>query len=118
VVEVELSDGQQDSGKRQVRAEPAEQRLNARERPVDQRGVLATHAVQDTHRLHQTLSEETRHTQSGNPMVGLREEEKNGPSVFLLFSSSVSILQEVSFYSIFYNFPTFPKLAVPYAVNW
>lgn len=59
MVEIELSDGQQDSGERQVRAEPTKERLNARERSVDQRGVLLTHTVQDTHRLNQTLREET-----------------------------------------------------------
>lgn len=63
MVEVELSYGQQDSGKRQVGAEPTKERLDARKRSEDQRGVLPTHTVEDTHRLHQTLTEETGQTQ-------------------------------------------------------
>lgn len=63
VVEVELCYRQQDSGKWQVRAEPTKKRLNAWERSVDQWGVFYTHTVQDTHRLHQALEEETGQTQ-------------------------------------------------------
>lgn len=63
VVEVELCYGQQDSGKRQVWAEPTKEPLDARKRSEDQRGVLHTHAVQDTHRLHQTLREGTGQTE-------------------------------------------------------
>lgn len=55
VVEVELCYRQQDSGKRQVWAEPTKERLNARKRPVHQRGVFYTHTVQDSHCLHQAL---------------------------------------------------------------
>ncbi len=62
MVEVELCDGQQDSGKRQIQAEPPKESLDARERSVDQRGVLDTHEVQDTHSFDQTLREETGQT--------------------------------------------------------
>lgn len=70
VVEVELRYGQQDPGKRQVWAEPAKEPLDARERSEDQRVVLYTHAVQDAHRLHQTLRE-------GTGQIELRPQCKN-----------------------------------------
>lgn len=62
MVEVELCDGQQNSGKRQVRAEPTKEGFDAWERSVDQRWVLYTNTVQDTHSLHQTLREKTGQT--------------------------------------------------------
>lgn len=61
VVEVELCYGQQDSGIRQLWAEATKESLYAGEGPVDQRGVLSTHAVQDADGLHQTLKQETGH---------------------------------------------------------
>lgn len=65
MVEVELRYGQQDSGKRQVGAEPAKERLDARERSEDQRGVLSTHAVQYADGLHETLRRKRdKHTSS------------------------------------------------------
>lgn len=63
MVEVELCYGQQDSGKCQVWAEPTEERLDARECSVDKWGILYAHTIQDTHRLHQALGEETGQTQ-------------------------------------------------------
>lgn len=59
MIEVKLRYGQQDSGKRQVWAEPTEECFNAREGSVDQRWVFYTHTVQYTHGLHQALKEET-----------------------------------------------------------
>lgn len=58
MIEVELRYRQQDSGKGQIGAEAAEERLDAGEGPVDQRGVLHTHTVQDAHSLHQALEEQ------------------------------------------------------------
>lgn len=59
VIEVELRDWKQDPCKGQIRAEPAEERLDTGEGPVDQRGVLDAHAVQYAHGLHQALKEGT-----------------------------------------------------------
>lgn len=59
MVEVELRYGQQNSGERQIWAEPTEERLDAREGSVDQRWVFYTHTVQYTHSLHQALKEVT-----------------------------------------------------------
>ena len=59
VVEVEVSQRQEDPGVGQVSAQPAVQSLHTREGTVHQGRVLHTHAVQDTHRLHQALPTHT-----------------------------------------------------------
>lgn len=94
VVEVELCDGQQNSGEGQVRAEPTEERLDAREGPVDQRGVLHTHAVQDTHRLHQALGEEQDQTglHSSNDFNNLCERKRTKCCQNIFQAKSIKVL--------------------------
>lgn len=100
MVEVELCYGQQDSGKWQICAEPTKERLDARERSVDQRGVLATHTVQYTHRLHQTLRGETGQSREGHQYKTWFTSEKKYVSLCFVFLYQLNLYWAVIYVDV------------------